>query len=286
MATGFKTIGTSTRGDSADIACDITRSDSVDHVIAKVKPDAVVLAAGVASVSDSWQEPDKAFRANTAGVFQVLESMQRLAPGAHLVFASSASVYGAPESPDELPYSEATPSRPSSPYAASKAAAEVLCAQFVRQYGMDVTIARIFNQIGPGQSDAQAPAEFSRKIATAEKEGKTQLDLLVGDPSIERDFTDVRDTARAVSRLIENHSTGTFNVSSGTGTSLKTIVDLLADNTAVDITVKINPDHHRRADIPLVCGSAGKLREEIGWQPETPIARSLAELLTDWRTRV
>ncbi|MGA7435795.1 MAG: GDP-mannose 4,6-dehydratase [Solirubrobacterales bacterium] len=282
---GHQTIGTSTSGKGADVACDILLPESVDRVLEKSQPEAILLAAGRASVADSWKDPDGTFRTNTAGAFNVLDGMRRICPSAQLVFASTASVYGRPASPDEMPFTEDVPARPSSPYAASKAAAEVLCRQFELQYGLDLTVLRFFNQIGPGQTGGQAPVEFASGIAAAEKRGEQRYYLKVGNPKAERDFTDVRDSARAIEGVISQRVTGTFNVCSGQAVSLKQIIEILTTASQIEIGMLIDPQHSHREDIPVVFGAPGKLRDAIGWQPSIPLNESLEELLADWRTR-
>ncbi|MGK2932473.1 MAG: NAD-dependent epimerase/dehydratase family protein, partial [Solirubrobacterales bacterium] len=165
--TGFKVLGTSRDGKHSDFPCDLLDPASVEYVIDRVRPDAILVAAGKASVVTGWKDPEGAFLTNTTGPFNLLEAVRRQAPAIHVTLVSSAAVYGMPESREDLPFTEASPTRPASPYGASKAAAEVLTAQYGRGFGIAVAVARVFNQIGPGQSDAQAPAEFAREIAKA-----------------------------------------------------------------------------------------------------------------------
>jgi len=283
---GQPVIGTSTTGDGADLTCDVRDPGSVDRALIASQPRAVILAAGMASVSESWEDPDGAYRANTAGTFNLLDAVRRLTPSSRIVIASSAGVYGRPESPDSAPFTEDSPTGPASPYAASKAAAEVLCRQFTRQARLAIAICRIFNQVGPGQNAAQAPAEFSREIALAERRGDTVLRLTVGNPATERDFTDVRDTARAFAGLVDADADGMFNVCSENPVSLARIVEILAEHSRLELELVTDPARSRKADILTVHGSSTKLRRTIDWRPEIEFERSLADLLEDWRNRV
>jgi GDP-4-dehydro-6-deoxy-D-mannose reductase len=283
---GFRVLGTSTDGEGADLICDIEVPESVDGVLRQARPHAILVTAGRSSVSQAWTDPPGAFRTNTTGTFNLLEGMRRISPEAHLTLVSSASVYGTPETEDELPFTEKSPSRPASPYGASKAAAEVLAGQFARQYGLEVAIARVFNQVGPGLSVAQAPAEFARDIAVAEHRGERTLDLAVGNPEARRDYTDVRDTARAFAGIIKERETGTFNICSGTGVRMHEVAAGLASHTPVEVGVRRTPERAHRADVPLVIGSGSRLKEAIGWQPEIPLWISLLDLLDDWRRRI
>ena len=285
LGAGFSVHGTSTTGAGADLACDVTSPDSVDRTISSASPDAVLLTAGQASVADAWKDPVAAFRINLSGPAHVLDAMQRHCPSAQLIFASSAGVYGTPGASNSPPFSESDPVAPESPYGASKAAAEVLCHQYQRQAGMRVAVARIFNQIGPGQSDAQAPAEFSREIVKAERRGDGTLRLPVGNRLIQRDFTDVRDTARALTCMIEDGVTGNFNVCSGVATSLEEIVAGLEAISPVKVEIDETGGPRRPGDILAVYGSHEKLSAETGWHPRIPLQSSLTDLLQDWRDR-
>lgn len=284
--TGFQVVGTSTDGKHTDLACDLLDTESTEAALERARPDAILVAAGNSSVGSAWDDPEGTFRTNTTGSFNLLEAVRRKTPSARVTLVSSAAVYGPPESPEDLPFTETSPVRPASPYGASKAAAEVLASQYGRGFGLEVRVARIFNQIGPGQSEAQAPAEFARDIALAEDRGAARFDLKIGNPESERDFTDVRDTARALTGIVAGDEAGNFNICSGAGVRLDDIAAGLAAHTPLEIGVTTTPDRAHPVDVPLVTGSAARLKEATGWQPEIPLWISLLDLLDDWRRRV
>ena len=122
------------------------------------------------------------------------------------------------------------------------------------------------------------------EIALAESRRETAVALKVGNPDAERDFTDVRDTARAIASLASGRISGTFNVCSGRETSLYELVWLLGLTSNLEVSVAGKPDHHRRADVSRIVGSPAKLEAATGWKAETPLHSSLALLLDDWRT--
>lgn len=281
-AAGRTVIRASRGGREADIECDLMRPESVRGALEQSRPDAVVLAAGISSVGAAWEEPEAAFEMNTWGTFNLLEAVRDAAPECHLLFASSGAVYGATAGAP----TEREPVRPASPYAASKAAADLLCSQYAREHGVAITVVRMFNQVGPGQPSSQAPSEFAREIARAEGRGDAKLELEVGNPSAERDYTDVRDTARAWEDLIERRATGLFNLCSGRTAGLEAIIDGLAGNSPVEVEMKVRPGRAHPADPPKVAGSNRKLSAATGWRPEIPLAESLADLLADWRRRI
>ncbi len=154
----------------------------------QTRPDAIVHLAGLQSVPQSWQRPALAFGLNTAGTATLLRAVEKIVPEAHLLLASTAAVYGDPAPGDNpagdraRPFEEGDPVAPASPYGASKAAAEVLVAESAARTGLPVTIARLFNQFGPDQPEAQLPAGFAASIAAAEAGGKDSVGVEVGNP--------------------------------------------------------------------------------------------------------
>ena len=164
--------------------------------------------------------------------------------------------------------------RPISPYAVSKAAAELACAL----PGVDVVVTRSFNHEGPGRDDRFAVGSWTRQIARLEAEGGGTL--LVGDLSAERDITDVRDVARAYRLLLDRSvPAGTYNVASGHSVPMERVVELLVGLARVPVRVERDESRLRPADIPRLCGDASKLRAATGWEPTIPLEQTLADAL-------
>src|SRR5439155_26103726 len=131
-----------------------------------------------------------------------------------LLYVSSGLVYG-DAGPGEQVCTEETPLKPASPYAASKAAADLLSYQQTRSPGLDVVRVRPFNQLGPGQSADYAVARFASEIVAVERGVKPHVELR-GDLNARRDLTDARDMVRAYVRLLEVGRTGeVYNAGSG-----------------------------------------------------------------------
>ncbi|MGC1165394.1 MAG: NAD-dependent epimerase/dehydratase family protein [Solirubrobacterales bacterium] len=282
-AAGMRAIAATRKGTEEAPPCDLLDPASVAAAVAAVKPDLVINAAGAASVGRSWERPGEAFAVNATGVLNLLEAVARNAPAAHVLCVSSADVYGVRQQ-SELPLGEDLEPRPVTPYGAGKAAMEVLCGQFGRGRGLRIAVARAFNLIGPGQSPGFAVPGFARRIAAAEREGGT-VELALGNPAALRDFVDARDGARALLELSRRELTGTFNLCSGEGRTISDLVEELARLAQVPVTVGQDPDLERPADPPALVGDPLRLREATGFTPETPLARSLADLLEEWRAR-
>jgi GDP-4-dehydro-6-deoxy-D-mannose reductase len=267
------------------IGCDLRDSDAVAACIAEVDPQLVVNLAGAASVAESWERPAEGFALNATGALNLLEAVSRHASSAHVLCASSAEVYGEPGE-DRLPFSEDLAPAPVTPYGAAKASMETLCGQYARGRGLRIAVIRAFNQIGPGQSPAFAASGFARQIAAAEAAGAERVELAVGNLAAARDFTDVRDTARAFAGVARRELTGTFNLCSGRALKLEALVEEMAKATPLSVEVKPEPSLARPADPSTVLGSPDRLREAIDWVPEIPLSRTVADLLEWWRAEL
>ena len=170
-----------------------------------------------------------------------------------------------------------SPWRRSLPYAASKAAAELACAQAAQQ-GVDVVVARAFNHEGPGRDERFAIGSWTAQLARLEESGGGTL--LVGDLTPRRDITDVRDTARAYRLLLDPAvPAGTYNIASGRVVSMQEVVDALLALARCPIEVERDPTRTRPSDLPLVCGDASRLRDATGWEPMIPLEQTLADTL-------
>lgn len=262
---------------------DITDAPAVEHVVCDVAPTVVYHLAGWADVGGSWAAPVDAFRANAEGTLNVLSAASEA--GVERVLAvSSADVYGI-VSPDELPLTEESPLRPASPYAASKVAADYLGLQAWLGRGLPVLRVRAFNHLGPGQTDKFVAPALASRIARAERDGGDVLS--VGDLSARRDFTDVRDVVRAYRLLMERGEPGeVYNVCSGVDLAVQDLADQLVALSTMALRLETDPSLLRPVDLPVLRGSHDRLTAATGWEPEIPMAQTLADLLEDWRTRV
>jgi GDP-4-dehydro-6-deoxy-D-mannose reductase len=260
---------------------DVLDAGAIAEAVRATRPEAVVHLAAESSVGTSWGDAGLAWSVNVVGTVNVLEAVRHEQPAARVLFPSTGEVYGEAAN---LPTREDEPVAPLSPYAATKAAAELACTQAARTYGLEIVVARAFTHEGPGRDERFAIGSWTRQIARLESEGGGVL--LVGDLSPERDFTDVRDVSRAYRLLLDSKvSAGTYNVASGRAVSLKRVVELLVGLAEVPIRVEHDPSRLRQADIRRLCGDASRLRSVTGWQPQIPLERTLSDALAFARQR-
>lgn len=262
---------------------DITDAGAVHRAVAQARPEALYHLAGWADVGASWRDPVSVFRVNAEGTLHVLQAC--LAAGVDRVLCvASADVYGV-VTEDELPLTEVSPLRPTSPYAASKLAADALAQQAHLGHGLGVVRVRPFNHLGPGQSEQFVAPALAARIARAERDGTDEIP--VGNLSARRDLTDVRDVVRAYRLLVERGVAGeVYNVCSSKDVRIQELADRLAALATRTITLTPDPSLLRPVDLPVLRGDASKLREATGWRPEIPIEQTLEDLLDDMRARV
>src|SRR5690606_10350791 len=159
------------------------------------------------------------------------------------------------------------PLRPSTPYGASKAAAELAALQAATDDGVEVVIARSFNHAGPGQDERFVFPSMARQLVRIRR-GEAEPVLRVGNLEVYRDFLDVRDVVRAYLLLMERgRNRGVYNVCSGVTRSLKDMVTQLVEISATGARLEVDPERVRPVDIPVLYGDAGRLRR-LGWTPE------------------
>jgi GDP-4-dehydro-6-deoxy-D-mannose reductase len=262
---------------------DITDPGAIRAAIADARADAVYHLAGWADVGASWAHPAEVLRLNAEGTLHVLEAC-REAGVERVLSVASADVYGIVSEAD-LPLTEDAPIRPTSPYAASKVAADAVALQAFLGHGLGVIRVRPFNHIGPGQSEHFVAPAIAARIARAERDGADSIG--VGNLTPRRDLTDVRDVVRAYRMLIEQGAPGeAYNVCTGRDLAVQELADRLVAMATRSLALEPDPTLQRPVDLPVLRGDATKLRRATGWEPQIPIEQTLADLLDDLRARV
>lgn len=227
---------------------------------------AIVHLAAVPSVPRSIVDPLRSHEANATGTLRVLEAA-RAADGAHVVLASSSSVYG---SNPALPKTEDLQCRPMSPYAVSKLAAEQYAMAYAQCYGLPVLPFRFFNVYGPLQAAGHAYAAVIPAFVEAVLHDRPVT--VFGDGLQTRDFTFVATVTRVLHDAVVGRVTsGPVNLAFGTRTSLLEVVDLLSK--ALDREVPVDYRPGRAGDVLHSQADDGLLRSLL---PSTrPVALTL-----------
>jgi GDP-4-dehydro-6-deoxy-D-mannose reductase len=265
---------------------DLCDPDAVGRMLRYERPDLIVHLAAQSSVAASWTSAWKTFENNVRAQLGLFEAViaNKLSP--RLLIVSSNEVYGRAESDCELPFTENRPLRPTNPYAVSKAAQDLMALQYHLSHHYDVVIARPFNHIGPGQRGAFVAGDFARQIVEIEA-GLREPVMHLGNMAAVRDFTDVRDVARAYLALIRHADGGqAYNVCSGQPRSIQSLLDTMLSLTSSRIEQLSDPSKFRVADTPVSFGDPSKIASATGWTPHIPFKQTLADILDDWRRRL
>ena len=243
---------------------DIMNPEMIQSVLEKHHPDVIINMAGQANVGLSWKKPQLTVQLNTVGLINILETVRIVNPSIRVIAVGSSDEYGNLKEIGAN-VTEDIPVKPITPYAISKQAQELFAQLYVRSYGMDICMNRLFNLGGPGQA------------------GKKEF-MSVGNLESARDFTHVKDACRAVRLIVEKGHTGeVYNISSGTTHKAQEVLDKLVIMANVPIEVRQDPARMRPSDTPVVCGNHDKLTAHTGWQPELGLDQILADALDYWR---
>ncbi len=264
---------------------DLTDISTLTTALNRVRPDIIFHLAAASSVASSWDHPGRFLEVNAVGTVNLLEVARALDLETKVVVSSSAEVYGAVPT-DRQPIAEDSPLEPLSPYAASKAAQDLLTAQYYHGYEMPTIRLRLFHHTGPRRPTQFVASSFAHQIARIER-GLDPPRLAVGNLEAVRDFSDVRDIARAYWLAATRGKPGAaYNVCSSRGTTIRQVLDMLLENSEVDVEVEVDPSRLRAADIPCLVGDHSRFSDATGWQPEIPLEKTLSDLLDWWRQNI
>lgn len=264
---------------------DIRDPAAVRMALEAIRPDHIYHLAGQAYVPRSFEDPWDTLETNVRGTLNILEAVRVLKLPSRVLVVGSAEVYGVVR-PDQLPLSEDTPFAPSSPYSVSKVSQDMLTLQYALAHRLFTVRVRPFNHIGPGQNNRFAVSNWTLQIAEAER-GQRDPVVYVGALEAARDFTDVRDVARAYVLAVNRGEPGAvYNVCTGQAYSMKVILNKLIGLSKVPIEVRVDTGRLRPTEIPVLVGDNRRLRERTGWQPHISLDQSLRDALDDWRQRI
>lgn len=264
-------------------AFDLVHGSEADlaALIARKQPEVIYHLAAQANPQFSLTDPRGTWSLNLGGALNLLEAVKASGQKPRVLLVGSGVCYGNP-TPDQIPVNEDCPLRPNNPYAASKAAADLLGIQHFLAHGTNVVIARPFNHAGPRQPPTYVLSSLARQVAYVEAGQATRVE--VGNLDVVRDFTDVRDVARAYRLLAEKGSAGeVYNVGTGQGTRVADALAVLCSFVPISVEVYADPSRLRPVDQPLLIADATKLCTATGWEPQFTMRQTLQDMLHCWR---
>jgi GDP-4-dehydro-6-deoxy-D-mannose reductase len=170
-----------------------------------------------------------------------------------------------------------------SPYALSKATADVLAQLAHESLAIDVVRTRSFGHTGPGQTTRFVIPAIADQVASIEAHGGEPV-VRVGNLEVVRDLTDVREVVEAYLALLERGRPGAaYNVCRGEGARLADLASFLVARARVPIRIEVDPARFRPADVPYLVGDPGRIAAEVGWRARIPLEQTLADVLEQRR---
>ena len=249
---------------------DVTDPEAMRALVADAGPTHIFHLAGVREAP-----LDELLRVNVYGTVNLLEAVAAEAPDARTVVVGSAAEYG--EAMRD-PIDEEHPLQPVTDYGIAKAAQGLAAAAIGSRRGIEVTRVRLFNLVGPGEPASFVASAIAGRVA-AIRAGTATPPLQTGDLTTRRDFVDVRDAVRAL-RLaaVQGEAGAVYNVSSGVARPIGTLVEELLRIAELEVEIDSVPEA-AALNVRGAAGSAARLREATGWEPQLSLRDSLVDVL-------
>ena len=251
---------------------DIRQKAGLERVFQDTRFDCIVHLAARAGVRPSLEQPLLYSQTNVEGTLNLLE-LAKQHNVKQFVFGSSSSVYGINA---KVPFSEDDPIRqPISPYAATKAAGELLCHTYTHLYGMRCICLRFFTVYGPRQRPDLAIHKFARLIS----EGKPIP--VFGDGTTRRDYTFVDDIIAGLRAAIDYDQTDyeVVNLGESRTVELRELISLLEKE--LDLPAQIDRQPLQPGDVPQTFADITKARRLLGYDPQTQIESGIKRFV-EW----
>jgi UDP-glucuronate 4-epimerase len=254
---------------------DIRQRAALERIFDESKFDCIVHLAARAGVRPSLAQPLLYSQTNIEGTLNLLE-LSRQHNIKQFVFGSSSSVYGINA---KVPFSEDDPIRqPISPYAATKAAGELLCHSYTHLYGIRCVCLRFFTVYGPRQRPDLAIHKFARLIS----EGKSIP--VFGDGTTRRDYTYIDDIIAGVRAAIDYTRTEyeVINLGESRTVELRELISLLEKE--LGLAAKVDRQPLQPGDVPQTFADITKARQILGYDPQTQIETGIKQFVEWFRS--
>ena len=269
---------------------DLRDAGQVSEIIARHAPVAVMHFAGSIEAGESVADPAKYYDNNVGGAIGLLTALKK-SSCQKIVFSSTCATYGAPKT---QPIDENTTQNPINPYGETKLMVETMLRDHAAAYGTRAIILRYFNACGadPEGETGEAHDPESHLIPRAlmaVTDEIQHLDLLgtdypTPDGTAIRDYIHVSDLAdghiAALTRLAGGGASGAFNLGTGTGRSVREVIDAVERVTGRTVPVKLSP--RRPGDMPELVANADLARRELSFEPKMTNLDAVIKTAWEW----
>lgn len=256
------------------IPANILDYETVTNIINDIYPDIIVNLAAISSVGASWGIPQTTVTVNVIGALNILEATRKVNPNCKVLFIGSSEEYVI----SKYPMSEDRELNATNPYGISKVTQEQFAKMYRDYYKMKVYCVRAFNHTGKGQKDSFVLPSWCKQVAEIDKSGKPGT-IKVGNLSVQRDFSHVKDIVRAYRMVVESDDCGIiYNIGSGKAYKLEDMLNYIISLCSQKVYIEIDKGRFRPSDQPVICCDHSLITNQLGWEPELSVFDALKEL--------
>jgi GDP-4-dehydro-6-deoxy-D-mannose reductase len=257
----------------------------VRFIVEESQPDFIFHLAAQPISTLSHYDPWFTLENNIRSQLNVLETVAQSNWACRVLVVGSSEEYGALTS-GELPIAEDTPLRPTSPYAVSKVAQDLMGLQYWLSHRVEAIRVRPFNHIGPRQRRGFVAPDLASQIAEIEM-GLRPPRISVGALDVARDFSDVRDIVRGYHLTLTHGIPGeVYNLGTGKAHTVRELLNTLIGASGMAVEVEQDPARRRAVEVPCMVADCSRIQEQTGWQTRIPFEQSLHDVLDYWREQV
>ena len=281
-------------------------SFDVNRLLDSIRPDYIFNLAGQSSVRESISAPQISWAVNADWTARLLEAVRRNSPASRLYQASSSEMFGRGEGVHD----EDSPLDPVTPYAASKAAAHVLCRAYRNAYGLRIACGILFNHESKFRGAAFLTAKVAAHVRALQSRESTDAPLRVGNLEVKRDWGSAEEFAYGILLIAAQTSVRSdadradnyrdYVLATGSLTSVQQLVDRAFVLGGFDLTweleenglgraffrgtrklaVESAPEFHRAGEPRAIAGNPARALRELGWRPSGSIDGFLSEMVS------
>jgi len=285
---------------------DLSDTHSINKIVDKLKPDYFINLAAQTFVGSSWDFPAQTWECNTTAIIHILEAIRQHKPTCRFYNAGSSEEYGDVE---YIPQDEKHPSKPRSPYGASKSAARQLVKVYRESYNLYAIQGLLFNHEGTRRGEEFVTRKITKGVSRIKKaivEGKSFEPIELGNVKAKRDWSDAEDFVDGIWKMLNQKAPNEYVLSSNETHTITEFVwyafkaadiegawhgqaesaefsistkDAIKYEPVSSVLVKINPKFYRPAEVDLLLGDSTKARKELGWKPETSFEQLVEKMV-------
>jgi len=275
---------------------DLSDAHSIYRIIEKLKPDYFINLAAQTFVGSSWDFPAQTWECNTTAVIHILEAIKQHKPNCRFYNAGSSEEYG---NVTYTPQDENHPSKPRSPYGASKSAARQLVKVYRESYSLYAIQGLLFNHEGTRRGEEFVTRKITKGVANIKKailENKSFEPIELGNVEAKRDWSDAEDFVEGIWLMLNQEKPNEYVLSSNETHTIKEFIWLAFKAAGIEggwhgnginaqfsmspnavskyepksyVLIKISQKYFRPAEVDLLLGDSNKARNELNWKPKT-----------------